>query len=1256
MPSKFKPTRDRKQRRKPKVYDRDAPAAAEPAIAVASQDPNADIIIPLSKAEKEARRRAELKDEAKAVMGGEKKMSGKKLKRFNKYIETKLKKEEKQELIAKLSETQVDTSLFRSTKMLGAPKETKREMLRRALAEERAGINIEENKEILYEERHIADPEDMVVDAKEGAEEEEEEEQPEKMETAEEKQDKRESYVAGQMLQFKSVVGAGLKRPLESDENGRPIIKRIKKARQSREEKLKAIMDLMDDASTSADSDSDLSSDSNTDSNSDVESEANGLKDDEEEFKGFSDSEKEESSRESNPHSSSSSSEAEENSEDGAEESGEEDDSNDEDDEESSGSERAFVPRLKRGQSDRANAFKEWALAQRKQVLGEESTPSNVIADLLELQPKIVHVPRKREEDMTPPPELQVPTIERKAYYVTVNRPEHIQTSRLQLPIVAEEQKIMEAIHAHSCVVICGETGSGKTTQIPQFLYEAGYGTPGSPTPGLIAVTQPRRVAAVSMAKRVGEELGEGGEKKVAYQIRFEGTVGSQTVIKFMTDGVLLRELGEDLSLKKYSVVVVDEAHERGVNTDVLIGVLSRVVKLREEMAKEDDTMKPLKLIIMSATLRVEDFTENKTLFRIPPPLVKADARQYPVSIHFSRRTSSDYIEETFKKVCKIHRRLPAGGILVFLTGQNEINTLLRRLRTTFPFPKKGKLHPEPEAPGPEVRISAADAPVETEDVDFGDVAPPEIDSEDDGDSILDEDDDLGHPEEMSSMDVEFPLHVLPLYSLLPTKEQLKVFDAPPEGSRLCVLATNVAETSLTIPGIRYVVDCGRSKERKYDKTTGVQSFEVGWVSKASASQRAGRSGRTGPGHCYRLYSSAVFERDFEEFAEAEILRMPIDGVVLGMKAMGIDNVVGFPFPTAPERGSLFKAEKLLGFLGALDSKGALTDLGKNMNIFPLSPRFAKVLIIGQQHGCLPYVIAIVAALSVGAVFIPENQLDIQPDDTSTVPDNATKIEQTLRANRRRDYFRAHKAFSQLDPTSDALKLLSVVCAFAYVSSRQSEWCESKFVRLKAMTEINKLRQQLTKIVETNNKHFISGFEPKLPKPTDIQVKALKQILAAGFIDQIALRADLVPNSPYKLSGGSKNPIDVPYITLFPSSDAAYEEPVVYIHPSSILATSSTLPEYIVYSDLRRAASGKVRMNPLTTVTGPQLAALAKGCQLITYSKPLDSGGVKELEGGKREVWVIPRIGAQVGRSDMGWELPARKVVQRREGGRWVVE
>ena len=276
------------------------------------------------------------------------------------------------------------------------------------------------------------------------------------------------------------------------------------------------------------------------------------------------------------------------------------------------------------------------------------------------------------------------PVLKKRQPVVSIERSKELQSKRLELPILAEEDTIMEAIRLHSVIVLCGETGSGKTTQVPQFLYEAGFGYPGSENPGMIGITQPRRVAAMSMATRVGQELSL-PPSRVSYQIRYDATTSSTTSIKFMTDGVLLRELANDFLLTKYSVLIVDEAHERSVNTDVLIGTLSRVVKLREKLWREGKAgARPLRLIIMSATLRVTDFTENVALFKQPPPLINVAARQHPVVMHFNRKTRPDYLGEAYKKVSKIHARLPSGGILVFLTGQNEISTLCKRLEKQF--------------------------------------------------------------------------------------------------------------------------------------------------------------------------------------------------------------------------------------------------------------------------------------------------------------------------------------------------------------------------------------------------------------------------------------------------------------------------------------------------------------------------------------------------------------------------------------------
>lgn len=506
----------------------------------------------------------------------------------------------------------------------------------------------------------------------------------------------------------------------------------------------------------------------------------------------------------------------------------------------------------------------------------------------------------------------------------------------------------MELINENSVVIIAGETGSGKTTQIPQFLYEAGYALTQQ-----IGITEPRRVAAISMSQRVAEEMNL-DSNIVSYLIRFEGNVTEETKIKFMTDGVLLKELQSDFLLSKYSVIILDEAHERSVYTDILIGFLSRIVPLRQKKKI------PLKLVIMSATLRLEDFTENRRLFKIPPPVFKVDVRQFPVTVHFNRRTNENYLQEAFSKAVKIHTKLPDGGILIFLTGQQEVKTLVRRLRNAFPLRHKTKILQLERKTRRKKKVKVL----------------PEINLDDysvfsDNEDLLSDDDlnDDSDEEKQAILSANQPLWVLPLYSLLPTNKQAEVFKPPPENCRLCIVSTNVAETSLTIPNIKYVIDSGKTKQKLYDKLTGVNSFVITWTSKASADQRAGRAGRLGPGHCYRLYSSAVFNDEFPQFTTPEIKQKPIDDLFLKLKNMKIHKVINFPFPTAPDLQQLKTAEQRLSVLGVLKD-GKVTALGKVVTKFPVLPRFGKMLALSHQFDLLPYTVCLVAALSVQEVLL----------------------------------------------------------------------------------------------------------------------------------------------------------------------------------------------------------------------------------------------------------------------------------------------
>ncbi|VVT57765.1 uncharacterized protein SAPINGB_P005858 [Magnusiomyces paraingens] len=1244
-------------------------------------DPNAEMLLPMTDAEKLERKR---KMQEQLMPKQESSMSRKKRKRLEKYIEKQVDKEEKKVLFEKLKESKINTSVLKSMKTLGVGNETKKELITEALKQERQGIVNDKITDLLYREREIKDWEDDEEMRKFGTaptpafkdREEEEEGDDNESEASDDDLPKISGIIDQRPRSSEGFGFAGLKKiPKTTKLETKSYTWRTKLALQ-KARKHKVDLAEIDGVSSSEeeeeeeeedqdenDSSEEDGSDSNDgESGKDESSDEN--EDDGEVWNGFSDDEVKTATTEDTE-------DAEKKSDD--EDENEAENENEED--EKSGSEESEVDSEEEGDSDdedsdidiaiekpsKGKEFLEWAKKQNEPEHERIETP------IYKGEYKLVDRPEDKE---ALPAEMLIKSKDpnRKSYFVEVQRPEEIQEVRMKLPVVAEEQRIMEAIHNNDAVVICGETGSGKTTQVPQFLFEAGYGSPESNTPGMIGITQPRRVAAVSMAKRVGQELGNMGHK-VAYQIRFDATVKEDTSVKFMTDGVLLRELSNDFTLSKYSALIIDEAHERNVNTDILIGVLTRVMKLRNSNPNQ---YKPLKLIIMSATLRVSDFAENKTLFETPPPILKVDARQFPVSVHFNRRTPYNYLDEIFRKTKKIHQRLPRGGILIFLTGQNEITTMVKRLRKAFPLKKKDNNQSEENTP--KVIISSKETTTEAEDIDFGiDINNAEVDDFDEN-LEEEEEEEEGFEETLEEgQDENDPLYVLPLYSLLPTAEQMKVFQPPPSGARLCVIATNVAETSLTIPGIRYVVDAGRAKERVYDEATNVQKFVVDWISKASAQQRSGRAGRTEAGHCYRIYSSAVYENDFEQFSKPEILRMPIEGLVLQMKSMGIDKIVNFPFPTLPERSALKKGLKLLNYLGALDEKERLTSLGKSMSLFPLSPRFAKMLIIGNQFECLPYIVAIVAGLSVGDPFLQQHEVGIAPETKEDGDEDEEKQEESIEEKERKrklrtEYFKVQGRFSSLDTNSDALKLLSAIAAYGWSKSHQ-DFSDKHFLRYKIMEEIHKLRKQIAYIVSVNTRidsidATTTILTAKLKPPNATQIKAIKQIITAGFIDQIAVRADVVATDiPLK---SKTRIISFPYFTLFPSTlrKSAREEvdPYVYIHPGSVLnmaGSGEVPPEYLVYNTLQlsqNSSSDKVRMKVLTNVTPKQLANVGRDTALITYSKPIGVPKYLDANMTKRECILVPRMGAAIGTGGVGWDLPPCKAIQVKNGLHWVNE
>ncbi|KAK2522757.1 hypothetical protein Q9233_010116 [Columba guinea] len=824
------------------------------------------------------------------------------------------------------------------------------------------------------------------------------------------------------------------------------------------------------------------------------------------------------------------------------------------------------------------------------------------------------------------------------AVFVPVDRSPEIQEARLKLPILAEEQVIMEAISENPIVILCGETGSGKTTQVPQFLYEAGYAS----SSGVVGITEPRRVAAVSMAQRVAKEMNL-SNRVVSYQIRYEGNVTDETQIKFMTDGVLLKEIQKDFLLSKYKVIIIDEAHERSMYTDILIGLLSRIVPLREKVQNKAFVSRqkgqPLKLIVMSATLRVEDFTDNKRLFAVTPPVIQVDARQFPVTVHFNKKTPlDDYSGECFRKVCKIHRMLPPGGILVFLTGQAEVHSLCRRLRKAFPFQKTNTAggNDDREESVEEMRKfkkSRRRRKVMTLpkiDLDNYSVVPVDEGDEDrdaeSDDDVAGSDIDLdlgdGDSEEDEKSDSSLPLYVLPLYSLLAPEKQAKVFRAPPPDTRLCVVATNVAETSLTIPGIKYVVDCGKVKKRFYDKITGVSSFRVTWISQASADQRAGRAGRTEPGHCYRLYSSAVF-MDFEKFSAPEITKRPVEDLILQMKALNIEKVINFPFPTPPPTEALAAAEELLIALGALKEPPRtgrlkqqlaaklscpISPLGRIMATFPVAPRYAKMLALSRQHDCLPYTITIVSAMTVRELFEEFDRPAVSEEETARLKGKKARLLQMQKI---------WAGQGPMQKLGDLMVMLGAVGACEYAGCTR-KFCEENGLRYKAMLEIRRLRGQLTTAVNSVCTDADLYVDPKMKPPTEAQATYLRQIVLAGLGDHVARRVQ----AEELLDDNWKNA----YKT------ALLEDPV-FIHPSSVLFRE--LPEFVVYQEI--VETTKLYMKGVSAVEPEWIPVLLP--PYCHFGKPLENPPPSYCPETGRIRCHRPSVFHRV-----SWELPAVEV------------
>uniref|UniRef100_A0A3Q4H2R9 RNA helicase n=1 Tax=Neolamprologus brichardi TaxID=32507 RepID=A0A3Q4H2R9_NEOBR len=600
---------------------------------------------------------------------------------------------------------------------------------------------------------------------------------------------------------------------------------------------------------------------------------------------------------------------------------------------------------------------------------------------------------------------------------------------RQYLPIFAVRQQLLNIIRDNSIVIVVGETGSGKTTQLTQYLHEDGY-----TRYGMVGCTQPRRVAAMSVAKRVSEEIGTNLGEEVGYAIRFEDCTSEKTLIKYMTDGILLRESLRESDLDHYSAVIMDEAHERSLNTDVLFGLLREVVSRRTD----------LKLIVTSATMDSDKFASffgNVPIFHIP-------GRTFPVDILFS------------KPICE-----PC----IIRSGKVLSISLLLQVTS---------------------------------------------------DQIV---------ERLEDLENAPPLAVLPIYSQLPSDLQAKIFQKAPDGVRKCIVATNIAETSLTVDGIMFVVDSGYCKLKVFNPRIGMDALQVYPISQANANQRAGRAGRTGPGQCYRLYTQSAFKNEMLTTTIPEIQRTNLANVVLLLKSLGVQDLLLFHFMDPPPEDNMLNSMYQLWILGALDNTGALTPTGRLMVEFPLDPALSKMLIVSCDMGCSADILIIVSMLSVPAIFYRPKGREEESDQV-------------------------REKFSV--PESDHLTYLNVYMQWKN-NNYSSIWCNEHFIHTKAMRKVREVRSQLKDIMVQQRMNLVS-----CGSDWDI----IRKCICAAYFHQAA-----------KLKGIGE------YVNVRTGMPC-------HLHPTSSLFGMGYTPDYIIYHEL--VMTTKEYMQCVTAVDGEWLAEL----------------------------------------------------------------
>ncbi|KAL9654985.1 hypothetical protein ABK040_008773 [Willaertia magna] len=688
-----------------------------------------------------------------------------------------------------------------------------------------------------------------------------------------------------------------------------------------------------------------------------------------------------------------------------------------------------------------------------------------------------------------------------------------INEQRKKLPIYNYRNSILYLIEKYQVLIIVGETASGKTTQIPQYLYEAGWCSLGQ----CIGCTQPRRISAISAAKRVFEErlvansssmnnnqssssnnsLGISTKSNtsnitsmekaikefgglVGYCVQFNAKYSSFTRIKYLTDGMLLREILVDPLLSDYSVLVIDEVHERSIKTDLLLGLLKIILQRRPE----------LRVVISSATLNAEEFyryfVSESNNGSVSCYMLSIEGRNFPVDIYYLSKPVGNYIHASLQCILNIHQNEPLqnnnNDILVFLTGQQEIEELMEMI----------------------------------------------------------------YEESVNNNTILKSLIVLPLYSGLSLDEQMKIFEYT-KGRRKVILSTNIAETSITIPSIGFVIDCGFVKERIFNPKTNNDSLLVVPISKASAEQRAGRAGRVSNGKCFRLYTEEAFQQ-LRENTIPEIQKSNLVDLILQMKALGVD-ISKFDFISYPPKENMARALEVLYTLGAIDNNCELTNpLGLEMAEFPVEPSLAKILLESSKMNCSYEMLMICSMLSVENIFV-----DIKP--------MRERIEQMKRK------------FTVLE--GDHLTYLNIYMAYLKNRNNGSKWCYDNFINYNSMQKAERFYHQFEKYLKKFNHVIQSITNPNVGYDTlDSPIDILRKCLITGYFMNVAQRQK---DGSYK---GLRNNL------------------TMHIHPNSILFKFP--PEYVIYSEV--IYTKKVFMKHVSTINPEWLVEMCPNY----YEKTID--------------------------------------------------